>query len=148
VTLQTLVTFAFVWTLGAQPVGWQLIKDQASGCQLAVPPSWNLNPQVPRMATGPDLAAATIIGYAGKSVHPLNEAEQGIVGVDKMLENTQQRVFWAGKPVSLPAGTPPVVAYHVTVAGKGGTCVGQITIKQGTPDTIVKQIAATVGSTK
>jgi hypothetical protein len=36
----------------------------------------------------------------------------------------------------------------VTTPGKGGTCVGQITVKVGTPDTLVKQLADTVGAAK
>jgi len=112
---------------------------------MSVPPDWNVNAQVPSMATGPELAAATIVAQPGKTVRPMNEVVQNVVGVDKMLENTAQRVFWAGKPVSVPAGSPPVVAYHVTVAGKDGTCVGQITIKQGGSEALVKQIAATDG---
>jgi hypothetical protein len=132
----------------AQPAGWHLIKDEAGACQMAVPPNWTVNAQLPRMATGPEMAAASILTQAGKTVRPLTDAVQNVLGVDKMLENTPQRVFWSIKPASFPAGTPPVVAYHITVQGKNGTCVGQITLKQGASETLVKQIAYTVAPAK
>jgi hypothetical protein len=149
VTLErALATFALVLTAAAETAGWKAIKDTSAACQMSVPPDWNVNAQVPSMATGPELAAATIVSQPGKTVRPMNETVQNVVGVDKMLENTAQRVFWAGKPISVPAGAPPVVAYHVTVPGKNGTCVGQITIKQGGSEALVKQIAATAGPAK
>ena len=139
---------AFVSVAGAQPSGWHVIKDSTGVCQLAVPPDWNVNPHVPNMATGPELADAMIHAEPGKTVRPMNEVVQNVVGVDKMLENSAQRVFWAGKPVSIPKGAPPVVAYRVSVPAKDGSCAGQITIKQGGSETVVKQIAATVAPAK
>ena len=115
---------------------------------MSVPPDWNINAHVPSMATGPDLADAIILSQPGKTVRPMNDVVKNVVGVDKMLENTAQRVFWAAKPASFPPGSPPVVAYHVAVPGKEGTCAGQITIKQGGPEPLVKQIAATVAPVK
>jgi hypothetical protein len=139
---------AFVWTAEAQPSGWHLIKDSKGVCQMSVPPDWKVNTHVPRMATGPELADAMILAQAGKPVRPMNEVVQNVVGVDKMLENTAQRVFWAAKPASFPEGSPPVVAYHVAVPAKDGSCAGQITIKQGGSEALVKQIAATVAPVK
>ena len=143
-----LAALGLVSTAVAQPKGWQLVKDKTGACQMAVPPDWHINAQVPNMATSPDISDVMISAQAGKEVRPIPPGAQTVLGVDKMIENTQKRVFWAGKPVSYPPSSPPVVAYHVTTPGKGGTCVGQITVKVGTSDTLVKQIADTVGVTK
>jgi len=133
---------------GAQPKGWQIIKDKTGVCQMAVPPDWHVNPQVPNMATSPDISDVMISAQAGREVRTIPDGAQQVLGVDKMIENTTKRVFWAGKATSYPPSSPPVIAYHVTTPGKGGTCVGQITVKVGTSDALVKQIADTVGPTK
>jgi hypothetical protein len=143
-----LAAFGLVSTAGAQPKGWQLVKDKTGACQIAVPPDWHTNPLVPNMATSPDISDVMITAQPGKEVRPIPEGAQPVLGVDKMIENTPKRVFWAGKAVSFPPSSPPVIAFHVTTPGKGGTCVGQITVKVGTPETLVKQIADTVGPTK
>jgi hypothetical protein len=147
--VRLLLFFAALATVAsAQPKGWQVLKDKTGACQMAVPPDWHPNPQLPNMATAPDMSDAILQAQAGKTVRPIPEGAQSIVGVAKMLENTPQRVFWAGKPVSYPATAPPVVGYHVTVPGKGGTCFAQITVKPAVPESLVKQIAETVGPTK
>jgi hypothetical protein len=133
---------------GAQPKGWQVIKDKTGVCQMAVPPDWHVNAQIPNMATSPDISDVMISAQAGKEVRPIPAGAQTVLGVDKMIENSQKRVFWAGKAVSYPPSSPPVIAYHVTTPGKGGTCVGQITVKVATPETLVRQIADTVGPVK
>jgi hypothetical protein len=115
---------------------------------MAVPGDWRLNAQLPNMATAPDMSDAVIQAQPGRNVRVIPEAAQAAVGVVKMIQNTPQRVFWAGKPVSYPATAPPVVGYHVTVPGKGGTCVGQITVKQTVAESLVKQIGETVGPAK
>ena len=143
-----MAALALVSTAVAQPRGWLSIKDKTGACQMAVPPDWHINTHIPNMATAPDLSDVTISAQSGKEVRPIPEGAQSVLGVDKMIENTPKRVFWAGKPVSYPPSSPPVVAYHVTTPGKGGTCVGQITVKAGTADTLVKQIADTVGPAK
>jgi hypothetical protein len=146
--LTILAALGLASVAAAQPRGWQIVKDKTGVCQMAVPPDWHINAQIPNMATAPDLSAVMISAQAGKEVRPIPEGAQPVLGVEKMIENTQKRVFWAGKPVAYPPSSPPVIAYHVTTPGKGGTCVGQITVKVGTPDTLVKQLADTVGAAK
>ena len=143
-----LAALGLVSAAGAQPKGWQTIKDKTGSCQMAVPPDWHTNPQIPNMATSPDISDVMITAQAGREVRPIPEGAYQVLGVDKMIENTPKRVFWAGKAVSYPPSSRPVIAYHVTTPGKGGTCVGQITVKVGTAETLVKQIADTVGPTK
>lgn len=133
---------------GAQPKGWQVIKDGTGACQMAVPPDWHANPHVVGMATAPDISDVRVEAEPGRTVRPIPEQAQKIVGVDKMFENTEQRVFWAAKPSSYPASAPPVIRYHITVPGKGGACAGQITVKQGNPEALVKQIAGTLAAAK
>lgn len=129
---------------GAQPKGWQVIKDKSGVCQMAVPPDWHLNPHAPGMATAPDVSDARVMAEPGKEVRAIPPRADTVLGVDRMIENTGRRVFWAGKPV----GYPPMVVYHVTTAGKGGTCVARVTVKANSGDTVVKQIADTVGPVK
>jgi hypothetical protein len=115
---------------------------------MSVPADWTIGQQLPNYASGPDHENAMILAQASKTVKPLTEAVQKTVGVDKMIENNSKRVFWAGKPASLSPGAPPVIGYHLTVPGRDGTCMAQITIRQGGSEELVKKIAATVSAAK
>jgi hypothetical protein len=137
--------FGLAFLAGAQPKGWQVVKDKTGACQMAVPGDWHINPQVPSMATAPDTSDVMIHAQPGKTMQAIPPGAEKVLGVEKMLENTTQRVIWAGKPAST---SPPVIGYHVTAPGKGGTCTAQITVRQGTPESLVKQIGETVGAAK
>ncbi len=89
-----------------------------------------------------------VLAQASKTGLPMSDTVQKTVGVDKMIENSAQRVFWAAKPASPSQGMPVVIGYHVTVPGKDGTCAAQINIRQGGSEDLVKKIAATVTVTK
>lgn len=132
---------------GQTPTGWKSIKDKTGVCQMSVPANWTVSPQLPSMATAPDQSDAVILAQPGK-IKPMNEVVQKAVGAEKVLENTEDRLFWAGKPTSFPAGAPPVTAYHVTVPSKNGTCVAQIAVKAAIPESEVRKIAATVAPVK
>ena len=99
------------------------------------------------MATAPDQSDSVVTSNEGHKVQPMGDIVQKAAGVDKMLENTAQRVFWSGKPGSLFKG-PVLTAYHVTIAGKGGTCNALITVKAGVTVDLVKKIAGTLSVTK
>ena len=124
------------------------LKTEGGVCQMSVPPDWNVNAHVPSMATGPDLADAMILSQPGKTVRPMNGVVKNVVGVDKMLENTAQRVFWAAKPARFPQALPRSLPITWRCRAKRGRCAGQITIKQGEPEPLVRQIAATVAAVK
>lgn len=140
--------FAGAALLSAQtPAGWKMVKDKSGACQMAVPPDWEVNKTLPSMATAPDKSDAMVISQTGRTLKPISAVGQQAIGAEKMIENTAQRTFWAGKPVSL-SGLPAVVGYHVTVPGKDGTCGAQITIPKGGSEELVKKIAATLAPAK
>jgi hypothetical protein len=131
---------------GQGPAGWKVVKDRKGACQVSVPGDWKISEMVTSSAAGPDQSGVMVTSQPGTTIKPMNEVVQKAVGVDKMIENTPQRTFWAGKPGSM-SGLPPVVGYHVTVPGKGGLCYALITIPKGGSEDLVKKISATVGPT-
>jgi hypothetical protein len=136
----------FVWGAEA-PAGWKVIKDKDGACRLAVPPEWTVNSQLPNLAISPNHSDVSVSSRPGKSVNPLTDVVQKALGVDRMLENSERRVFWAAKPVSSPAAGGPVTTYHVIVPGKGGACEARIALTSGS-EALAKKIAATVASAR
>jgi hypothetical protein len=120
------------------------VKDKTGACQMSVPGDWQISQNLPNYASAADHSDAMVLAQAGKTGLPMSETVQKTVGVDKMIENSAHRVFWAAKPASVSQGMPAVIGYHVTVPGKDGTCTAQITIRQGGSEDIVRKIAATV----
>jgi hypothetical protein len=133
---------------GQTPAGWKTMKDEKGTCQLSVPADWKPHQQIPGLSTAPDQSDALVVSHEGKKLKPMMEAVQKMAGVDKMLENTEQRVFYAGKTGTAFRGQPVLTGYDVTIPGKGGTCSAKITIVQGVPEELVKKIAATLSIAK
>jgi hypothetical protein len=129
------------------PAGWKVLKDKEGACKLAVPQAWTVNQQLPHMAMAPDRSDATVMSHMGKAINPIPDVVQHALGVDRMLENTPQRIFWAAKPMSYKGG-PPMVSYHVTVSVRGGACEARIALKVGSGDGLAKRIAATLSSAR
>jgi hypothetical protein len=147
-TLLVLLGSAAVCLNAQTPEGWKTIKDKTGACQVSVPNDWQVSQKLPGMALAPDQSDAMILYQPSQTVKQMNDDVQRVLGVDKLFENTPQRVFWSAKPASYPKGAPPVIGYHVTVPGKGGTCVGQINARQDYPEDQVRKIAVTVSPAK
>lgn len=127
------------------PAGWKTIKDKSGACQMAVPSEWKVSAELPSTAQAPDNSDATVIARPGNTVKPMGEPAQQALMIDKMIENTPQRVFYADHPTK---SAKPLTGYHVTVPGKGGTCVAMITMEPGHTEDEVKKIATTLSVAK
>jgi len=144
--LWTLLSLAAAAPLVAQtPAGWKTIKDKTGACQISIPGEWKVNAQLPSFAQAPDNSDVNILFQQGRPLKTMSPIVQKAVGVDKMIENTEKRVFYS---TAATKGNPPLIAYRVTVSAKNGTCVGQITIRQGHSVDEVKQIAGSLSAAK
>jgi hypothetical protein len=111
---------------------------------MAVPADWQIDPPGSWMAHAPnDQGQISLISQAGKTVKPMNEMAQKALTVDKMIDNSPQRVFFSNPPTK---SEHPITPYHVMTPGKGGTCGALISVRAGVTEEVVKKIAATVGA--
>jgi hypothetical protein len=144
--LWTLMSLAAAAPLVAQtPAGWKVIKDKTGACQVSIPPDWKANPQLPSLAQAPDNSDVSIIVQEGRALKPMTAIVQKAVGVDKMIENSDRRVFYSTAPTK---GNPPLIGYRVTAPAKNGTCVAMITIKQGHSVDEVMKIGESLAAAK
>jgi hypothetical protein len=129
-----LLTFAVVVssnsTAQADP-DWTTMKDRTSSCQISVPKNWG--------------QPVTLVKGTGK-VRTFSPETQKMVS-DKMLENTEKRVFYILKSTSTPAAKPSTT-YQVSVPGDGFHCTAQLIVQPSHSEDEVKKIAATLIATK
>jgi hypothetical protein len=145
-----LATAALLTTASAAsiPAGWTTIKDSKGACQAGVPPDFKPDKGLPSLATGPGrLIEIQIVSRVGGTVKPLSDLAKKALLVDKMFENTPNKVFYSNAPQKSLEGKM-LTGWHITVAGNGGTCAGIITLQGGAPEDVAKKIADTLGPIK
>jgi hypothetical protein len=140
----------FVLTASAAsvPSGWSPVKDEQGACQVAVPHDFKAHyPKMPSLVKSQDgKIEVQVVNQPGKTVTPLDSAAQKVLAIDKLFDNTPQRVFFANKPVTF-AGTQ-VTSWNVRVPGSNSVCFVTITLKPGASEDTAKKIAQTVGPAK
>ena len=73
---------------------------------------------------------------------PLNEAGMKAAGVEKIFENTAERVFYShGRPKVAAGNQSPTRNWYVRVPSKDGTCMGSIEFRESVSEEVAKQIA-------
>ena len=124
------------------PVEWKVIRNKTNACQISIPPDWTIDTKWGSLARAPkDQAEVSVGNQTAGTVQPLSEATQKALMVDKVIENTSQRVFWANKP---PDRGLKITPYHVFVPGKAGLCMALISVHPGFSDEMVKKIGETL----
>jgi hypothetical protein len=137
----------FAAALGAQvPTGWKVLHDKTNACQVAVPADWNVPAQSGWMAMAPkDQGDVQLVSQPGRTVKPMNEMAQKALMIDKMIDNTPARVFFASQPTK---SAQPLTPYTAHVPGNGGICAAMIAVRPGIAEDMVKKIVATLGPAK
>jgi hypothetical protein len=122
------LTFAVVVSTnstGQSGPNWTTTKDRTGSCQISVPKNWG--------------QPVTLVKGTGK-VRTFSPETQKMVA-DKMLENTEKRVFYILK--SAPTAKPSTT-YQVSVPGDGFHCTAQLIVQPSHSEDEVKRIAATL----
>ena len=128
--------------LGQLPAGWKVLHDKTSACQVAVPADWSVDAGLPSQARAPkDQGDISVGSQVGRTVKPLSEVTQKALMVDKVIENTPQRVFWTDAPTK---SAQPITQYHLSVPGKSGICTALISVRPGVNQETVAHIGATL----
>lgn len=142
------LTLAATASAASVPAGWTPVKDVQGACQVAVPRDFKANyPTLPSLVKSADgKIDVQVVNQPGKTVTPLDSAAQKVLGVDKVFDNTPQRVFYSNKPANF-AGTE-VTSWHVRVPGSNSVCFATITMRAGASEDTAKKIAATIGPAK
>jgi len=103
---------------------WMTVKDRTGTCQISVPKNWG--------------QSVTVLRGNGR-VRTFSQETQKMYS-QKMLENTEKRVFYVMKSTSAPR---LVTTYMVSVPGDGFHCTGQLVVQPSYPEDEVKKIVAT-----
>jgi len=147
ILLAVLPLFAAPLFADSIPSGWIVLKEKTSACQIAAPPDFKPDSLTPALAKGPGDAIEVQIYSSTSPVKPLNETVAKVMGVEKMFENTDKRVFYANKQAKVMDGRL-ITAWRVSVPRTGGSCFATITLTpEGSAD-IARKIAATIAPTK
>ncbi len=133
-------------TLVAQavPPGWKTIKDSRGKCQISVPADFSLVHAAAGFANAKDRSIEVIVtSREGGTLKPISAEGMKTAGVDKILENTAQRRFYAMKSISRPAAS-----WYEIVPYAGGTCTAHISVREGASQDLFRAIAATLSAVK
>jgi len=144
----TALILLFVPPVASQtiPPNWQIVKDTAGLCQIAVPQDWapwrdSSGAAVLHDAT---TAIAIVTSQPQQEFKPLPEVVQKTLEIPdgKMFENSAKRVFYQDRTSS---GREDPNAYTVSVPGKSGTCSGHVTFLPSVAEDIARKIALSLG---
>ena len=124
------------------PAAWKVVHDKSNACQLAVPADWAANAPLPGMAQAPgNQGDLQVSSSPGKAFKPVNDMTQKALGVARMFENSDKRVFYASAPTK---GDHPITPYRAIVPGKDGTCSTMISARAGVTEDTARKIVATL----
>jgi len=130
------------------PAGWTMLKDSKGACQVGIPADFKPNPSFKGLGEGPgQLISIQIVSQAGAKVKPMNDLTQKALKVDKMFDNSADKLFYSLAPMKTSDGKM-LTRWHITVSGNGGTCSGVITLQPGASEDLARKIADTLGPAK
>jgi hypothetical protein len=129
------------------PAGWIVLKDTKSVCQIAAPGDFKPDGTFIGLGRGPGDAMEVQVYSAPGPVKPLSETVAKMMNIEKFIDNTDQRLFYANKPAKIKDGRT-VTAWTVKIPRTGGNCFATITVVPGGSEDLVKKIAATIGPVK
>lgn len=129
------------------PPGWMVLKDPKNVCQVGAPADFKPDPSFKGLAKGPGDTIEVQVLSSPAPVKPIMEAVAKVMNIDRLIENTDKRLFYVEKPLKGNDGRM-LVGWTVKVARQGGNCSAVITTAPGGPEDLVKKIAATVGPAK
>jgi hypothetical protein len=125
------------------PAGWKIIKDQRGACQVAVPPDWIPSARNPGVASARDVLDGMVVVTSDSArLKPIPESMRTIMKIEKLYENTGQRVVYMTRIAKDPKDSSSL---NVAVPSKNGSCMTQVTYRSAISDDLAKKIAFTVG---
>jgi hypothetical protein len=129
------------------PSRWIVLKDRTNKCQIAVPRDFKRDPASVGLAKGPGNTVEVQIYSAEGPVTALSPMAVSGLAIEKLIENTDERQFYANKPTRIKGGRI-VVGWTVKIPREGGNCFASITVTAGSPEDLVRKIANTISVTK
>ena len=126
------------------PGGWVSTKDLKKQCQIGAPGDFKPDPNFPGLLKGPGDTVEVQVLSSPAPVKPIMESVGKMMDIDRFIDNTPARVFYAGKPLKGIDGKM-TVGWTVKVPRGTGNCSAQITVVPGGQEDLVKKIAATLG---
>jgi hypothetical protein len=129
------------------PSGWIVLKEKTSTCQIAAPGDFKPDAVTASLAKGPGDAMEVQVYSSPNPVKPLKDMVAKAMGIEKMFDNTDQRLFYANKPAKVMDGRI-ITAWHVTVPRAGGSCFAVITLTPTGSEDVARKIAATIHPVK
>lgn len=123
------------------------MKDLKGVCQAGAPGDFKPDPNFPGLAKGPGDSIEVQLLSSAAPVKPLMETVAKMMNIDKLVENTPQRVMYVQKPAKVRDGRT-VTGWTVKVPRGTGNCSAVITVVPGGQEDVVKKIAATLGPIK
>jgi hypothetical protein len=136
--------FALLMATSAVPVLSQggVLHEKTGVCQLALAGDWSVSKSANWIGEAPGNAGTVqILSQPGRTVRPLNAAEQKALLVGKLISNTPQSVFYANE---LPKNGNPLISYRAVAPGKGGTCVALFGVRGSVTLETLKAMVATL----
>lgn len=119
------------------PAGWKVTQDMSKACQIALPPTWTVTPD--GQASTPAGGRAVLVVGSNTPLAPMAPDMQKLMQVDRMIENSAQRVFYLMRPQGSQ------LEYIVDQQFKTGRCKFQLFVPKGYSDAEVMKIVATIG---
>ncbi len=129
------------------PSKWIVLKDRANKCQIAVPRNFKRDAAFVGLAKGPGNTVEVQISSAQGPVAPLSPMAVSGLAIEKLIENTDERQFYANKPTRIKGGRI-VVGWTLKIPREGGNCSASITVTAGESEDLVKKIADTISVAK
>ena len=128
----------------AVPAGWKIAKDDKGACQVAVPPNWTVPPGGGPASLGEMMENMATLTSDVDRLQPMPEAAQKMLGVTKMIDNTDKHVFYFSRT---EFRGNVAMQYRASMPGKGGKgrCHVSVSFKSSmVTDELAKQIALTL----
>ncbi len=127
------------------PSDWKVLRDEKGLCQIMLPPDWIVDKDNPGTASTKDYGMkgglAVVLSDAYSKMAAMPESVRKMFGIEKMIENTDKRVFYTDKSGN-------VTNYNVSIPGKTGKCDVQLTAFPDITEALAKQIALSLGPVK
>ena len=136
-TFAALLCFSTL-ALSQTPPGWKTTIDMNRKCQIAFPSTWQVNDPPDGQANAADGGRAVIVVGSSDKLKPLSPEWQKLYAVQRILENTAERVFFVSNHGD------ETVQYIVDQQFKGVRCNAQIIVPKRYPEDEIIRIAATL----
>lgn len=128
------------------PANGKIFKDDKGACQMSTPGDWKQGVLPGIFKSADDSIGVSLVLNTQGKFKPMSELAMKMLGAVKVVENSEQRTFFEGKPRTF--GPVPSTPWHIWIPAPKGSCNATVSLKKGADLAVARKVADSLQAVK